>query len=181
MRLLPLPLLPCLLLFSSEFGSVSLRDLQNKPVSFPLAGGITAIVFYSTQCPISNEYNDRMSALYRDYSAKGIHFLFVNANQNEPLREMASHSKSAEFPFPVYKDAGNTLADRLGATVTPETFVFDAGSLRYRGNIDDARNPARAQVFGLKDALDQLLGGNPVTRKETKSFGCIIKRVKKAS
>ena len=27
----------------------------------------TVIVFISAQCPVSNAYNDRMSALFRDY------------------------------------------------------------------------------------------------------------------
>jgi peroxiredoxin len=142
----------------------------------------TVLIFYSTQCPISNEYNDRMNAIYKDYTAKGVQVIFANANQNESVNEMMEHAKSAEFVFPVFKDTGNVLADRLSATVTPQAYVFDgSGTLRYQGHIDDARNPARAQVHGLRNALEQVLGGQQVTKPESKAFGCTIKRVRKAS
>jgi hypothetical protein len=82
----------------------------------------------------------------------------------------------------VYKDPGNLLADQLGATVTPEVYVFDnAGVLRYHGQVDDSRNPARVKAHTLRAALDELLAGKSVTRAETKAFGCTIKRVKKVS
>ncbi|MBI3682513.1 MAG: redoxin domain-containing protein [Acidobacteria bacterium] len=140
------------------------------------------MLFLSTLCPISNDYNDRMSSLYNEYAARGIEFFFVNANNNESPAEVAAHAKAAEFPFPVFKDPGNALADRLGATLTPEAYLFDAGGvLRYHGQIDDSRNPARVRVHGLRDALDQVLASKPVSRQETKAFGCTIKRVRKAS
>lgn len=165
-----------------KLDSVQLRDTKGGAASFQLSGRVSVLIFYGTQCPISNDYNDRMNALFKDYSAKGVQLVFINANQNESLNEMTAHAKSAEFPFPVYKDTGNVLADRLGASVTPETYVFDAGGvLRYHGHIDDARNPARAQVHGLRSALDQVLAGQPVTKTESKAFGCTIKRVRKAS
>jgi len=162
--------------------SFELRDTKGAAATFQLKGRVSAVIFYSTECPISNEYNDRMNVLFKDYSAKGVQLVFVNANQNESVSEMVSHAKSAEFVFPVYKDTNNVVADRLGASVTPEAFVFDStGTLRYRGHIDDARNPARAQVHGLRNALDQVLSGKPVTKAESKAFGCTIKRVRKAS
>jgi hypothetical protein len=165
-----------------KLDSIQVRDVGGATASFNLQSRVSVVVFYSTQCPISNEYSDRMNALYKQYSSKGVQLVFVNANQNESAGEMISHSKSAEFVFPVYKDTGNVLADRLGATVTPEAYVFDAsGTLRYHGHIDDARNPARAQVHGLRNALDQVLAGQPVTKAESKAFGCTIKRVRKAS
>lgn len=162
--------------------SISLRDLTSKPVTFSTTGKVTAVIFYSTQCPISNEYNDRLQALYRDYSAKGVQLIFADANVNESVREITEHSKAAGFPFQVYQDPQSALADTLGASVTPEAYVFDmTGVLRYHGHIDDARNPARAQVNGLRNALDEVLEGKAVTRPETKGFGCTIKRPRKAN
>ena len=77
-------------------------------------------------------------------------------------------------------DKNNALADRLGARMTPEAFVLDQhGDIRYRGFIDDAKNPARVTHSGLRGALDAVLAGTPVTNPETKSFGCTIHRVRK--
>jgi protein-disulfide isomerase len=165
-----------------SLNAVTVQDADGKAVRFELQGAVTAVIFTSTKCPISNDYNDRMSAVFRDYGAKGVRFVYVNANSNEPASEVAEHTRAAEFPFAVYKDPGNLLADQLGATVTPEVYVFDnAGVLRYHGQVDDSRNPARVKAHTLRAALDELLAGKSVTRAETKAFGCTIKRVKKVS
>jgi peroxiredoxin len=157
-----------------------LHDLTGKSVSFAQQSApVTVIAFISTKCPISNAFNDRMSAIYKEYSAKGVQFFFVNANANESTAEIVEHSKSAAFPFPVYKDARNQLADLFGAMSTPETYVIDSNRvLRYRGYIDDSTNPARARNHGLKNAIDALMSGKPVSAPETKAFGCTIKRVR---
>src|ERR1700733_6619765 len=92
-------------------------DLQGGSHSFTgLKGDTTVVVFIATRCPVSNAYNQRMEALYNDYSAKGVKFIFVNANFNEPAKEVAEHAKQVGFTFPVYKDSGN-VADLFNAQV----------------------------------------------------------------
>ncbi len=148
----------------------------------PLTGSITVVAFLSMLCLISNEYNDRFSELYRDYSGKPVRLLFVNSNANESAAAVAAHTKAAEYPFTVFKDVNNRLADRLGASLTPEAFVLDAeGRVRYKGQIEDSRNPARTRTRPVRDAIDQLLAGKPVAKTETKAFGCTIKRARKDS
>ena len=61
---------------------------DGKAVQFETAGQVTAVFFISTICPIGNDYNDRFSALYRDYRGRGVQLLFVNSHVNEPA-EMA--------------------------------------------------------------------------------------------
>ena len=143
---------------------------------------VTALIFISTKCPVSNAYNDRMNAIYNEFSGERVQFLFVNANDNEPLEEIREHARSAGFPFPVHKDLNNALADRLGAQSTPEAFVFARnGELRYHGFIDDQKNPARVKVDGLRNALNSVLAGRSPEPSRTKAFGCTIKRVRKSS
>ena len=97
------------------------------------------VVFIATECPVSNAYNERMKALYADYTPKGVKFVFLNANRTETAADVARHAREHGFPFPVYKDDGDFVADRFGATVTPESFVMDqAGTIRYHGSIDDS-------------------------------------------
>src|SRR5262245_48949097 len=119
-----------------KLDSVQVYDPAGVAKSFSLQGKTSIVVFVSTVCPITNDYNDRLSALYRDYTAKGVQLVFVNANSNESAADVAEHTKAAGFPFVVYRDRNNALADVLGATVTPETYVFDRdGVLRYHGNV----------------------------------------------
>src|SRR6266478_5677885 len=143
-------------------------------------GDVTVVLFISTICPVSNNYNTRMNDLYRDYSPKGVKFVFVNANQNESASEVAEHARQAGFAFPVYRDVGDKVADRFGAQSTPETYVIDqVGKLRYHGRIDDAQNEARVQKNSLRLAIDAVLAGGEVAVPETKAFGCTIKRARK--
>jgi protein-disulfide isomerase len=166
----------------SKIGQVEVKDGANSVAISPSKADATVLIFVSTQCPISNSYNERMNALYKDYEGKNVQFIFVNANANESPAEIEQHAKANKFSFKVYKDAGNVLADKFGATVTPETFVFDkTGVLQYHGFIDDAANPARVQVQGARKAIDAVLAGKPVELKEARSFGCTIKRVRKSN
>jgi cytochrome oxidase Cu insertion factor (SCO1/SenC/PrrC family) len=169
------------LLFGCGLCAQTVQDLDGKTVPFSaLKGDITVVTFISTQCPVSNSYNDRMNAIFKDYSAKGVKFIFVNANRTESPSEVEEHAKSVGFAFPVYKDVNNQLADKFGAQVTPESYVIDAaGVIRYHGSVDDSQNPARVEKRTLRMALDAVLSGAPVSIQQTKAFGCTIKRVRK--
>ena|SRR5579863_5210244 len=167
----------------SHVSDFQVRDLDGKPIAFSaLKGPITVVTFIATECPVSNSYNQRMSEIYRDYAAKNVKFIFVNSNRSETASDVREHAKRVGFPFAVYKDPDNMLADRFDAQVTPENFVIDsAGIIRYHGAIDDNMNESRVHTHRLRLALDALLAGQPVPQTETKAFGCTIKRVRKAS
>ena len=140
------------------------------------------VMFISARCPVSNAYNERMVKLFDDYNGKGIVFLGVNANSTESLDDAAQHAKAKKFAFPVLKDDGNVVADTYGAQVTPEIFVLDDHlTLRYHGRIDDSQKPDGVSTSDLRDALNAMLAGKEIAKKETKAFGCSIKRVKKDS
>jgi peroxiredoxin len=140
-----------------------------------------AVVFIATQCPYSNAFNHIMAKLAQEYAAKGVAFVGINSNKTEPAAEVASHARSHNLGFPVLKDDGNVLADRLGATVTPEVFLLDSEwTLRYHGALGNSASPTtkaeEATDAEIRPALDALLTGQPVARAKTKAFGCTIKR-----
>jgi peroxiredoxin len=167
----------------SQVSDFQVRDLDGQPVAFSaLKGPLTVVTFIATQCPVSNSYNQRMIDLYKDYASKNVKFIFINANRSEPASEVRDHARRVGFPFAVYKDPGNVLADRFDAQVTPESFVIDSsGTIRYHGSIDDSMEESHVRVRRLRAALDAVLAGKPVPSAETKAFGCTIKRVRKAS
>jgi len=165
----------------SKVGDFTVSDLQGRAVQFSsLRGDTTVVMFVATKCPISNGYNERMDTLYKDYTARGVKFVFINANATEPAQEVEEHRKAHSLTFPVYKDPGNKVADQFGATVTPEAFVIDnQGTIQYHGYIDDSLNTARIQNQGLRKALDSVMAHQAPPVAETKAFGCTIKRAKK--
>ncbi len=78
------------------------------------------------------------------------------------------------MPFPVLKDFDQKVADAFGAERTPEAFLLDANRvIRYHGRIDDQYGvgvsrdkPTRRD---LKEALDELLAGQPITTPQTEA------------
>lgn len=151
---------------------------SNHSLSQYRDGKGTVLIFVSTQCPVSNAYNERMVKLAAEYQPKGFQFLGINSNKAEEATELASHAKKNSWNFPVLKDKSNAIADKLGASVTPEVFLLDGeGVLRYHGRIDDSQDPAAIKTKDLKDALDAILAGKEIAKTESKAFGCSIKRV----
>ncbi len=162
--------------------SIKATDLDGKPVEIQTAGKTTTVIFISTQCPISNDYNERMKALYGEFSPKGVQFAFLNSNSTESPADAAEHARKHGFPFRVLKDINNVEADRFSAEFTPHVFVIGKNSeIIYRGAIDDSRPADKVTKTYLKDVLNAALAGKPLPVTETKAFGCTIKRVKKST
>jgi peroxiredoxin len=138
----------------------------------------TVLIFVATQCPVSNAYNARMEKLAQDYRARGVNVVGINSNYSESAAAVKQHAAENNLTFTILKDAGNQVADRLGARVTPEAYVLDAaGKLVYRGRIDNSRNGDSVSSNDLRDALEAVLAGKAVERAEVNAFGCSIKRV----
>ena len=138
----------------------------------------TVILFVATKCPVSNNYNERMEKLAQDYKAKGISVIGINANVSESAAEVKSHAAEYGLTFTILKDEGNRVADRWGATRTPEAYVLDANmKLVYHGRIDNSQKIEGITANDLRDALDELAAGKPISKTGAAAFGCTIKRV----
>jgi len=164
----------------SKISNVQFQTLAGETVELYTYAGKqgTLLIFIATKCPISNDYNQRMADLAREYIARGFAVIGINPNRTEPADEVAKHATEKALGFTVLKDPDNRVADYLGASVTPEAFLFDTNwALRYHGRIDDSRNPANISSTDLRGALDAMAAGKPIDVAETKAFGCTIKRV----
>ncbi len=155
----------------------ALRDLRGKKA--------VVVVFLSFECPVSTGYAPALAELAEAYRDRGVAFVGVSAGDESPRR--VEHL-AAEFglPFPVYRDARAGAASALGAEVTPEAVLLDGDLVpRYRGRIDD-RYAARLKPYAhvgrqdLREALDELLAGKPVSVPQTRAIGCAIPRPRPA-
>lgn len=156
--------------------------VDGKTVRFaPGDGKLSVVVFTCNQCPYAKAFEDRIVELGREYAKRGVTFYAIDPNDDvafpiETAAEMRQRAVAKQYPFPYLKDADSSIARAYGARVTPHVFVVDdSGVLRYRGYVDDSAKPEARQHTGLKDALDSLLGGQPVRQTSTKAFGCTIK------
>ena len=157
----------------------TLPDVDNKDRSLKSLAGKngTVLLFIAVQCPVSNAYNERMAKLAEDYKAKGIAVIGINSNVAEDAAAVKAHAEQNKLSFTILKDPGNKIADKLGASVTPEAYFLDASNkLLYHGRIDNARNAAQLETSDLRNALDAALAGKTIEKTEAKAFGCSIKR-----
>jgi peroxiredoxin len=159
----------------------SLSDYNGKKISITDFKDSKAIVlmFISTQCPVSNAYNERMASLYNDYNGKNIAILGINSNKAETPEEIKEHAQEQNFGFIILKDANNIIADKFQASHTPEVYVIHPTTFAvlYHGRIDDSQRETKVKSKDLRAALDEIIAGKSVTNKETKAFGCSIKRI----
>ncbi|HXF42493.1 MAG TPA: thioredoxin family protein [Pyrinomonadaceae bacterium] len=169
-----------------EIGSIvenfSLPDTDGVVRSLDSLSGPkgTVVIWLSAQCPVVRGYKDRINQLAEVYKAKGINFVGINSNATEDLNWVKSNITEFGYKFPVLIDKGNVLADKWGATVTPEVYFLDASrKLIYHGAIDNDRSGRNVTEKYLESAFEASLGNKPVTRTRANAFGCTIKRAAK--
>lgn len=171
--------IPAPLAIGATLDDFTLPDADGKERSLNSLKGKngSVLIFVATKCPVSNAYNERMEKLAQDYKARGINVIGINSNVAESAEAVKAHAVANKLTFPILKDPGNKIADRLGASVTPEVYFLDAGNkLIYRGRIDNAKDAAQVNSSELKDAIEATLGGKPVAKSTATAFGCTIKR-----
>ena len=164
----------------AKLENFSLPDTTGKVQAFnDLKGKNGAvIVFLSVQCPVVKGYDDRINQIAADYQAKGINFIGINSNATESAEAVKMHA-AANYKFTVLKDEGNVIADKLGATVTPEAYYFDANNvLLYHGAIDNDKSGRAVTDNYLRTAFDSSLSGKAIEKTRANAFGCTIKRGK---
>lgn len=143
----------------------------------------TVIMFICNHCPYVKHIQMELIRLAKDYQTKGIVFIAISANDAETYpedspKEMAKLANHLGFSFPYLYDETQTTAKNYQAACTPDFFIFDK-DLRcvYRGQLDDSRPGSKTPITGkdLRNALDDILIGNPVDADQKPSIGCNIK------
>jgi len=156
-------------LADTEGATKSLNDLKGKKG--------TVVVWLSAQCPVVKAYKDRINEIAAEYQAKGINFVGINSNATEDLNWVKSNKTEFGYNFPVMIDKNNVLADKWGATVTPEVYYLDSKNvLLYHGAIDNDRSGKNITDQHLKTAFDSSLSGKAIAKTRANAFGCTIKR-----
>lgn len=137
----------------------------------------TVVVFVSMDCPMSMDYSQRAAALQEEYSGSRVRVLLVSSNGNETDADVNNGRRALRIAMPIYRDPGGAVASALHATATPTAVVIDStGAIRYRGAIDDSRDPARVKTRFAKAAVDAVLEGKAVAVAHTRVMGCSIQR-----
>ncbi len=167
-----------------QIADFQLLDTTGKPVSLYGFRGKKAavIVFTGVDCPVGKLYMERLADLAKQFEARGVAFLAIDANSGATATRAAEDAEAHGVRFPVLMDPGNAVADVLLVDRTCEALVLDGSArLRYRGAIDDqygltAHKDAPTKTY-VVDALEAILAGREVEPKATEVAGCPIERV----
>lgn len=164
--------------------TLSLPDLDGKPLSFKeLRGKVVIVHFWSDRCPAEVHGDPVTKSLEDYYKGKDVVLLAIASNQNELGEEppkdadyskyyvnLRDKAKEAGFTHRVLVDRGNKASDLFQARCTPHCFVIDAkGRLAYAGALDEPSNE-NGRVF-VREAADALLAGKAVETTETRPYG----------
>jgi peroxiredoxin len=156
---------------------------------------LLVVMFESIHCPVSENYEGRMRALYDTYHNKDVAFVAINPNNPSAVRldelgytdltdspeDMKIRVKDRNIPWPyLYDGETQTTAQKFGVVATPHVFIFDADrKLRYEGRIDDNQNEKLVKVHDAQDAIEALLAGKEVAVAHRPAFGCSTKWISK--
>ena len=170
--------------------NVKMKNIDESQISIAdvSSGKGTLVLFTCNACPFVKAWEERIALLGNEYRGKGIGVIALNSNDpsvnaEDDFVRMQERAQNRGFEFPYVVDAGSQVAHTMGATRTPEAFLFDSnGKLVYHGVIDDNAHVASdVEHHYLRDALQALVDGKDVPVKTTKALGCTIKFYTEAS
>lgn len=147
----------------------SLGDLKDKDV--------VVVVITCNQCPVASTYEDRVIEFANKHagpeSKVALVAINVNNNDEDKLSKMKERAQERGFRFPYLYNESQQIGRRLGATVTPEFFVFDKDrKVVYMGAMDDSMSPGEVKTHYLEDAVKAVLHGETAPKAETRPLGC---------
>jgi peroxiredoxin len=162
-----------------------LPDFDGRLFSLKDFGGAKAlvVVFMCNHCPYVKHVAPELARVAKDYQVQGVSFVGISSNDataypdDSPAMMKAEAAKQG-YNFPYLYDATQEVAKAYRAACTPDFFVFDSDHrLVYRGQLDDSRPKTDRPLTGkdLREALNCVLAGQPVSTQQKPSIGCNIK------
>lgn len=160
-----------------------------KPVSLAdQRGKIVILEWTNHDCPyvVKHYSTNNMQALQKEATGQGVVWLTIissapgtQGHVSPGQADELTASRKAS-PTAVLLDPTGVVGKAYGATNTPHMYVIDkAGVLQYAGAIDDRPTTRRGDVPGaqnyVREALQAVAAGQPVTTPVTRAYGCTVK------
>lgn len=164
-----------------EFSLPGVDGRTYSPKDFSDARALL-VVFTCNHCPYAQAVEERLIAIGNDYRERGLAVVLINSNDAEThpddsFDKMKARAEEKSYPFPYLYDEDQSVARAYDAACTPDPYLFDAEhKLVYRGRVDDNwKEPQSVTRHELREAIDALLAGEPVSETQNASLGCNIK------
>jgi peroxiredoxin len=151
-------------------------------------GKYVVLEWFNPECPFVKKHygSDNMQKLQEQYTSKGVVWLTIDSNA--PGTEGSITPEQAQKITASWKthqtalllDPEGKTGRAYGAKNTPNMVIINPeGKIAYEGAIDSKASPNPADIPSstnyVKAALDESLAGKPITRPQTKPYGCSVK------
>jgi len=170
-------------------------DFENLPATdgsrlsaSDLKASVVVLVSLANHCPWVRGMDGGLVSLVEQFRGQDVRVVgfAVNHREEDRLPAMQQHALKAGYNFTYVYDESQQLGRDLGATHTPEYFVFNSERrLVYMGLLTNS--PARETRSGgisyingeptgfyVADAISATLEGRPVSPAETRAHGCTV-------
>ncbi|HBF12273.1 MAG TPA: thioredoxin family protein [Deltaproteobacteria bacterium] len=147
------------------------------------------VAFTCNHCPYALAVWPRLMRLAKEAQKLGINTVGINPNIHPDYPEdapekMKEKIKEWGISFPYLIDATQKVAKDFKAQCTPDLYLFQGGAraqqaaplLVYHGRLDDNwQDESKVTRNELREAIDNLSSGKPISGKQFPSMGCSIK------
>lgn len=171
-----------------EFANLPSTD--GKTVSSAdLTESVVVLVSLANHCPWVQGLDGGLIELADQFKGKDVNIVAFNVSHRDDdrLPAMKEHAKKTGYNFTYVFDESQEIGRKLGATRTPEYFVFNKDrKLVYMGLLHNS--PAKKnsdgsleftkgepKEFYVADAIKATFDGKPVDPAETRAHGCSVK------
>lgn len=157
--------------------------------SADISEDVLVLVILANHCPWVKGMDQDLMKLVDSFKGQSVKLVGfgVNLREDDRLEAMQAHAKKVGYNFSYVFDESQQLGRELGATRTPEYFVFDQQrKLVYMGLLYNS--PAKMNddgsirhingppsEFYVSDAITATLAGQAVSTAETRAHGCSVK------
>ena len=150
-------------------------------------GKYVVLEWFNPECPFVKKHygSDNMQKLQQEYTSKGVVWLTIDSNapgsegnlSAEQAKKIMDSWKTKQTALVL--DPESKIAKLYGAKNTPNMVIINQdGKIVYEGAIDSKATPNPADIPSstnyVKSALDESLGGKPISNAQTKPYGCHI-------
>lgn len=167
----------------------SALDVDGNLISLTSLKGSYAVLEWSNPgCPFVKKhyYSGNLQRLQKEFVAKGVKWIIVNSSapgkqghlSAEEAKEWMKEQEVAGVKMLL--DSNGAIGKAFGARATPQLFVLNQqGVVIYSGAIDDDSSASQDSIGTAKNyvaaALNEALGGKPVSVSATDPYGCSVK------
>ena len=157
-----------------------MQDVSGRSLSLSevAQGNGLLVIFSCNTCPQVMRWQDRYLDVSQIARSNNVGMIALNPNEDyrnrgDGMDNMIKHARKANYDFPYVLDKDHLVADAFGASRTPQVYLFNGDmELVYVGALDDnADNASSVKDYYIKNAIDQMISGQKLSRPNTKSIG----------